>query len=186
MVKTPEQLLDLYYKSVGRNGTFLLNFPVDRDGLIHPVDSANAAKFHDMVCNDFKTDLVSGIVPKVSNERGGAFTASALTDDDYDTYWATQDSVISAEIEFNFSEPTQMNRLMLQEYIPLGQRVKAFSVEYKQGEEWLPIKTEEQTTTIGYKRLLRFDTVKTDALRIRITDARGPLCLNRIGLFFAE
>ena len=59
-------------------------------------------------------------------------------------------------------------------------------VEYKEGEHWLPVKTEEETTTIGYKRLLRFDTVKADALRIRITDARGPLCMNRIALFFAE
>ena len=185
-VKTPEQLVDLYYRSVGRNGTLLLNFPVDRDGLIHPVDSANVAKFHDIISKELQKDLVAGVVPKVSNERGGTFTASALTDDDYDTYWATEDSVCAADIEFVFSEPTAMNRLMLQEYIPLGQRVKAFVVEYKEGEHWLPVKTEEETTTIGYKRLLRFDTVKADALRIRITDARGPLCMNRIALFFAE
>ena len=184
-VKSPDQLVDLYYHSVGHNATLLLNFPVDRRGLIHPVDSANAVRFHEMIQQQLKTNLVAGMTPKVSNERGGDFVASALTDDNFDTYWATEDGVTTADIEFSFDTPTRMNRMMLQEYIPLGQRVKAFVVEYLDKDTWLPVKLNEETTTIGYKRLLRFETVETKGIRIRITDARGPLCLSNVGVYDA-
>lgn len=184
-VKSPDQLVDLYYRSVGHNATLLLNFPVDRRGLIHPVDSANAVRFHEMIQQQLKTNLVAGMIPKVSNERGGDFVASTLTDDNFDTYWATEDGVTTADIEFSFDTPTRMNRMMLQEYIPLGQRVKAFVVEYLDKDTWLPVKLNEETTTIGYKRLLRFETVETKGIRIRITDARGPLCLSNVGVYDA-
>lgn len=184
-VKSPDQLVDLYYRSVGHNATLLLNFPVDRRGLIHPIDSANAVRFHEMIQQQLKTNLVAGMTPKVSNERGGDFVASALTDDNFDTYWATEDGVTTADIEFSFDTPTRMNRMMLQEYIPLGQRVKAFVVEYLDKDTWLPVKLNEETTTIGYKRLLRFETVETKGIRIRITDARGPLCLSNVGVYDA-
>lgn len=184
-VKSPDQLVDLYYRSVGHNATLLLNFPVDRRGLIHPVDSANAVRFHEMIQQQLKTNLVAGMIPKVSNERGGDFVASALTDDNFDTYFATEDGVTTADIEFSFDTPTRMNRMMLQEYIPLGQRVKAFVVEYLDKDTWLPVKLNEETTTIGYKRLLRFETVETKGIRIRITDARGPLCLSNVGVYDA-
>ena len=184
-VKSPDQLVDLYYRSVGHNATLLLNFPVDRRGLIHPVDSANAVRFHEMIQQQLKTNLVAGMTPKVSNERGGDFVASAVTDDNFDTYWATEDGVTTADIEFSFDTPTRMNRMMLQEYIPLGQRVKAFVVEYLDKDTWLPVKLNEETTTIGYKRLLRFETVETKGMRIRITDARGPLCLSNVGVYDA-
>lgn len=184
-VKSPDQLVDLYYRSVGHNATLLLNFPVDRRGLIHPVDSANAVRFHEMIQQQLKTNLVAGMIPKVSNERGGDFVASVLTDDNFDTYWATEDGVTTADIEFSFDTPTRMNRMMLQEYIPLGQRVKAFVVEYLDKDTWLPVKLNEETTTIGYKRLLRFETVETKGIRIRITDARGPLCLSNVGVYDA-
>lgn len=184
-VKSPDQLVDLYYRSVGHNATLLLNFPVDRRGLIHPVDSANAVRFHEMIQQQLKTNLVAGMTPKVSNERGGDFVASALTDDNFDTYWATEGGVTTADIEFSFDTPARMNRMMLQEYIPLGQRVKAFVVEYLDKDTWLPVKLNEETTTIGYKRLLRFETVETKGIRIRITDARGPLCLSSVGVYDA-
>lgn len=185
LVKSPEQLVDLYYKSVGRNGNLLLNFPVDRRGLIHPTDSANAVNFYRIIQQDFKCNLLEGLVPKVSNERGGEFVAKALTDGSFETYWATEDEVHSATICFNFDRPIECNRLMLQEYIPKGQRVKSFKVEVFVNNGWEEIDCDEEKTTIGYKRLLRFSTVSASALRISILDSRGPICLSNLGLYKA-
>lgn len=184
-VKSPEQLADLYYRSVGHNATLLLNFPVDRNGLINPIDSANAVNFHKLIQRELGNNLVAGMKPKVSNERGGQFAAQALTDGSWDTYWATGDGVTSADITFTFKKAQKMNRIMLQEYIPLGQRVKKFAVEWldKNG-TWKAVEQGEETTTIGYKRLLRFLTVETKGLRVRILDSRGPICMNNIGVYY--
>ena len=184
-VKTVDQLTDLYYRSVGHNGTLLLNFPVDRNGLIHPTDSLNAVTFHQRVQKELADNLLSKAKVSASDERGGQFNVRALTDGQYDTYWATNDSVMAADLTFTFEQPTKMNRVMIQEYIPLGQRVKSFVVKYKKGDQWLSVKCNEETTTVGYKRLLRFETIETEQLRIRFTDARACLCINEAGAYYA-
>lgn len=183
-VKTPEQLADLYYRSVGHNGTFLLNFPIDREGRVHPVDSANAIAFHQLIQSELKTNLLRHKPASVSTIRGERFSATQLTDGDWDSYWATPDGVTSGTITFQLGKATRVNRLMLQEYIPLGQRVKAFNVEALVGGKWTTLNCGEETSTIGYKRLLRFPTVEATALRINITDARGPLCINNVEAFY--
>lgn len=185
-VKTADELTDLYYKSVGHNATLLLNFPVDRDGLINPIDSAAAVAFHEKISAELSTNLLAGIVPEVSSSRGGEYTAEAISDGSWDTFWATPDSETTATIEFKLPAATTIDRLLLQEYIPLGQRVKAFKVEYFSENQWKEINCGEQTTTIGYKRLLRFNAVKAERLRISITDARGPLCINNIEAFYSQ
>ena len=183
-VKSVEQLVDLYYRSVGHNGTFLLNFPVDKEGLIHPADSAHAVDYHRQVMNELKTNLLEKASVKASTTRK-AFSVKSLTDGQFETYWATPDGVTTATLDITLKKAQPMNRLMLSEYIPLGQRVRKFTVEYLDGKQWLPLKVGEATTTIGYKRLLRFATITTKHLRIRFEDSRGPLCINGLGAYYA-
>ena len=103
--------------------------------MVNPIDSANAVNFYKNVQKQLANNLLAGIVPTVSDERGGAYKAKAITDGDYDTYWATNDGVVSASMEFVLPKATKVNRMLLQEYIPLGQRVKSFTVEYCNGSE---------------------------------------------------
>lgn len=184
-VKTVDQLVDLYYRSVGHNGTQLINFPVTKEGIIHPTDSARAVAAYRQISSELKTNLLRQARLQASATRGKAFGVRNLTDDDFDTYWATPDGVVKADLTIRFSKPRKLNRMKLQEYIPLGQRVKSFTVEYLDGGNWLPVKLNEETTTIGYRRLLRFRTIETRQLRIRFLDARGPLCINELGAYYA-
>lgn len=185
-VKTVDNLKELYYQSVGHNAVFLLNFPVDRKGLIHPTDSTNAVNYHQQILNELKTDILKGVVAQVSDSRGSKFSAKKMTDGNYDTYWATKDGVKTATVTFDMKKAKKVNRMMLQEYIPLGQRVSSFVIEYFDGRSWQKVNAHEETTTIGYKRIVRFDTVKTQKLRVRFLDARAnALCINRIGAFYS-
>lgn len=183
-VKTPEQIVDIYYRSVGHNGTFLLNFPVDHSGRIHPTDSANAVNANLILAKELSTDILKGLKAKVSSKWGKHYGPQELTDGDYDSYWAPAKGSTTATIEFTLPKETRVNRLMLQEYIPLGQRVQEFAVEYLYGKEWKPITINEETTTIGYKRLLRFNMVMTKGLRITIKASRAEPCINNISAYY--
>ena len=185
-VKTAEQLADLYYRSVGHNATLLLNLPVDRDGLIHAIDSTELVAFHAIIEKELSTDLLRQAKVKATTTRGKAFAARQVTDGLFDTYWATPDGTHTSTLEFYLRRPTTLNRMMLQEYIPLGQRVERFVVEYHDGKTWKEIDCGEETTTIGYKRLLRFDDITTRRLRVRFEQSRGPLCISAVGAYCAR
>ena len=178
---TVYDLCDLYYRSVGHNATFLLNFPVDKDGLIHPIDSANAVNFHKKIQQELSVNVLKGVTPFVDSYQG-KHVGKNITDNLYDTYWASK-KVKSASIEFRLGKEKEISRLMLQEYIPLGQRVKAFSVYCLQGKNWVKLNQKEETTTIGYKRILRFDKVKTNGLRIVFDDARSVPCISNVSAY---
>ena len=87
----------------------------------------------------------------------------------------------TAWVEFEFSEPQTFNRVLLQEYIPLGQRVEKFHVEVEdENGNWRTIAEE---TTIGYKRIVLTETVTTKAVRIVIDKSRACIVMNKVGLF---
>lgn len=175
-VKSAGQLAELYYRSVGRNGKLLVNFPVDREGLIHPTDSANACEAYRIVSEAL--GKVAAAKVRASGSRGRGFRAANVSDADYDTFWAPGDGTAEASLELSFDKELIIDKVVLQEYIPLGQRVKSFLVEYYDGASWLPVPTDEQQTTVGYKRILRFTPVGATAVRVRFTDARGCPCIS--------
>ena len=73
---------------------------------------------------------------------------------------------------------------MIQEYIPLGQRIKTFTVEASMPDgTWKEIANE---TTIGYKRIVLTDKVETDKVRIVIKDALATPLINGFGLYLDE
>lgn len=183
-VKSLTRLVDTYYESVGRNGNFLLNLPVDTRGLVHETDELQLMRLKQQIDTDFAIELASSSKVSASNVRGNsaAFEVQNVIDGKNETYWATDDGIISATLTVDFAMPTEINRLVLQEYIPLGQRVKQFSIAVKVGEEWVPIDTQ---TTIGYKRILRFNTVEATALRLKIEDAKGPPLISNLEIYRA-
>ena len=186
-VKTVDELTDLYYRSVGHNGTMLLNFPVNREGLIHPTDSARITQWHERISSELADNLLAGAKFTASDTRSKAFDAARMGDADWDTYWAPSDGVTAADIIIKTKRDVTLNCFMLQEYIPLGQRVKEFVIEYKTCcGKWVPLLIDEETTTIGYKRLVRFNEKTASEWRIRILDSRACPCINNIEGYYRD
>lgn len=184
-VKSVAQLTDIYYRSVGHNANLLLNLPINLDGKIPALDSLRATEWYDVIVNDFKDNILKNTEVRVDNERGREFKAENVIDDDWDTYWATDDGYNFGTISFSFDKPVKMNRVVLQEYIPLGQRVKDFYMEGELNGKWFKINPFDTLSTIGYKRIVRFNTVELDKLIIYFEESRGPLCINNIEAYCA-
>ncbi|WP_420604193.1 alpha-L-fucosidase [Flagellimonas sp.] len=183
-VKTLPRLVQTFYESIGRNGNFLLNLPVDDRGLVHEKDVEQLLALKQQIDKDFANELAQGqaIVASDVRDNGSAFSAENAIDGDKESYWATNDGVTQASITVSFEEPTEVNRIVLQEYIPLGQRVKKFKVSAEVNGEW---KTIDEQTTIGNKRILQFETVKADKIQVEILDSKGPITLSNLELYRA-
>lgn len=180
-VRTPEQLMDLYLKNVGRNSTFLLNVPPNKEGRISVVDSLSLVGFKAMKDKMFANNLFGGQKASASSKMSKKHKAENVLDNNYDTFWTAKSLDKAPVLTITCKRPTKINMLVLQEYIPLGQSVAKFAVEYKtRGGTWLSLPVLEQTTTIGYKRILRFDAVTSKTFRIRILDSRGQVYINNV------
>jgi alpha-L-fucosidase len=183
-VKSVKELVDIYYNSIGRNASFLLNFPVDTRGLIHEKDIEQIMKMAEVVRKDLDNDLASGAKIEADHVRGNSskFDATKTIDGDPETYWATDDDVTSASLVIDFGKPETFNRFLVQEYIPLGQRVKKFSIEAWVDNAW---ETIDAQTTIGAKRILRFDNVTSSKVRFNILDSKACPTISNIQVFNA-
>lgn len=183
-VKKLPQLLDIFYNSIGRNGTWLLNFPIDKEGRIHANDERAVLELRKALDEAFADNLARKAKAEAGNVRGGSkkYAASKAIDGKKDTYWATDDGVTQSDITLTFKKPTTLNRVLLQEYIRLGQRVKAFKVEANVDGQWRELARE---TTIGYKRILRLPTVTATQVRISILDAKACPLISNIGIYNA-
>jgi alpha-L-fucosidase len=184
-VKTLPHLMNIYYNSIGHNATLLLSFPIMPNGLIHEKDEKAALDFAKAVNESFEVNLAENAKAEASNVRGHAkkFGAAKALDKDKDTYWATDDSIRTASLTIDLGKPTLFNRLMLQEYIRLGQRVKAFNVEAFVDGNWIIL---AEATTIGYKRILRFSSITASKIRINITDSKSCPVISNIGVYNAS
>lgn len=185
-VKTPDQLLDLYYKSVGRGAGFLLNVPPDRRGQLHEEDVASLHTFGDRLRATFKTNLALGAKLTASNVRGNAavYAPDRLLDGDRTTCWATDDEVTTPELVVEPHHPVRFQVVRLRENITLGQRIEAFALDAWIEGNW---KEFASGTSIGSCRLLRLsEPITTAKVRLRIT--QSPVCpaLSEFGLFAGE
>jgi alpha-L-fucosidase len=176
LVKTPGNLFDIYCSSVGRNGVLLLNMPPDTRGLIHEKDVETLEDFASIITKTFANNLLVNAGIHCSNGDN----LSGLTDQDYDTYWITNGQDTTSIIEFDFEENVLFDLLVLQENIKKGQRIETFKLEYNDGSSWKEITS---GTTVGYKRILRFDPLEAKQVRLKIESSRSNPTLSEIGLY---
>ncbi len=190
-VRSLENLVNLYYQSVGRNANLLLNCPIALDGRIPKEDSIRLIKWRKHLDVSFKNDLLGGkaFVSEETRE-GRKFGIEHLTDNNQETYWASRDKDTTASLSLSFDESKTINVLSLSEYIALGQRVESFNLYYKpfhseseDREEWLAIPTTDTLSTIGYKRLIRFPRIEAKEIKIEINKAKACICLSNISAY---
>ncbi len=176
LVKSPEQLFDIYMKSVGRGANLILNVPPDRNGLISPSDSAALMAFAQFRFQSFVNNLIL-------NENAVIFykgrnITDTLADGKAD--FNLGKNYKKEYLEILFEKPLGMNCIFLREDLTLGQRVKSFSVELYNGDSLV---YKNDYTTIGHHRLLSFATRNANRMLIKIHDAKADPVLNGLGVY---
>ena len=181
-VKSLSKLMDTYYKSVGRNSTLLLNFPIMPNGRIHPTDSLRGIAFNKMIHEVFSNGEC-----RVENVECAAAVPSA----------EGIAAAHSALYTLHFKQPTSFNRFVAEEDIRYGQRVKTFSLEAEVDGKWVPLNDELVTpvpsstggagflTTIGHRRIVCFPTVTATCLRFTVLDSKCDPIIKRTAVYLA-
>lgn len=182
-VKTARQLMDLYYRSVGRGASFLLNVPPDGRGLLHENDLASLKGFGSMMAKTFAADMAAGAKVTASDERPGC-AAARLVDGKRETYWATQEGVKQAEAVLELARPATFDVVRVREAIALGQRVDSIAVDAWQDGDWKQIGA---ATGVGAARIFKLDApVTAPKVRLRVTES--PVCpaITEVSLFLEK
>jgi alpha-L-fucosidase len=182
-VKSGATLVDLYYASVGRGASFLLNLAPDRRGQIPDPDVTSLREFRRILDATFSKDYARGTRVSASNSRGNGdrrFAPRNVIDDNRQTYWASDDQITTPELIIDLGRERTFNVVRLREYLPLGQRVEAFALDVWKDNKWHEFAT---GTSIGNCKLVRGKRVTTAKVRLRITQA--PVCpaISELGLF---
>ena len=156
-VKTVDALTDIWFTSVGRNAKLLLNVPPTRDGLLHTTDAARLAALRTRLVGE---DLVAG--RRVQwRVRGPAAAAG----------------------EVDLGRTVTAAVVRLEEDITQGQRVARYAVYGSADGTWREL---SRGTTIGHRKLDRFEAVPVRRLRVVVEDAIAPPGRLRIGLYGGE
>lgn len=182
-VKSLDHLLDIYFKSVGRNSVLLLNIPPDKRGLIHENDAARLRALNNAVKQIFRRNLAKGKTATAGSLREGElYGAGNVTDNDPTTYWAPNEGVAAPSIEVDLGKSRPFDVALLREPVALGQRIAEFKLEAwnNKKDQWFEIAA---GTTIGYKRALRFSPVQAQKIRLTITKSRACPAISAIELY---
>ncbi|HVH08812.1 MAG TPA: alpha-L-fucosidase [Gemmatimonadales bacterium] len=179
-VRTPDNLLELYFSSVGRNAGLLLNVPPTADGVFHERDVARVAEFGERRRALFATNLAAGARGGSRDADGQGHDARRLVDGDGSTFWQPVGGKRTGSVELAFNHLLSFDVTCLAEAIAYGQAVERYRLEAWTGGAWTTV---ARGTTIGHKRLHRVAAVTTDRVRLTIEAALDTPRIETLALY---
>lgn len=156
-VKSVDDLVGIYFTSVGRNSKLLLNVPPTRAGLLHETDVARLTGMRARLDALFADDLAQGAEPR----------------------WRMT-SATAAEGVLELPRAARVGVIDLREDIRQGQRVARYRVDGMVDGTWREL---SRGTTIGYRKLDRITPTALAAVRMHVEDAVETPLPVAVGLF---
>ncbi len=180
-VRSPKNLLNLYFNSLGHGSSFLLNVPPDRRGRLHENDVAALTGFKQALDRMFSNNLAAGAKASADALRGAGYEPDLVLDGDKQTYWATPDETRAATLDLTLPEARSFSVIRLREPVRLGQRIRKFAVDVRENgawSEWIG-----NGSSVGPVVLLRGKPVTADGVRVRILESSACPCLSEVSLW---
>ncbi len=175
-VKSLEKLIDIYFNSVGLNSSLLLNIPVDTRGLIHENDTKRLYELNNYIRNTFSNNF---LMESKMYFNDTSHPINKLIDNNISTMCPFK-TKLNNVIEISLNENKIVDIFKISENINLGQRVKKFRLQALVDDIWVTI---EEGTTIGSKRLIKFDPIDIKKLKFTIIDSKDIPMISEIGIY---
>ena len=180
------ELVDIYYRSIGRNGNLILNLSPDNRGLIPDDELEALSKMSAVIKDTFAIDLAAGGKLTADNSND-AHAPSLALDGNLDTWWEAAPGQTNGAVTLTLPKAVTFDVVSLQEAVDhRGQRIESFAIDVWNGSDWAAAEkiSSDETTTVGHRRLIRLKSpVTTSQVRIRITGSRMEPTLAEVGLF---
>ncbi len=175
-VKTPEQLFELYLKSVGRGANLLLNVPPDNRGLITASDSSSLIGFRKLREKNFGVNIFRN-ANTYYLQSGTLKRAKALSDGN-DRTWQVMESIEAYSAGVELKKDRRVNAVVIKENLEKGQHCSAFKILLFNKRDQLV--KEISGTTIGRKRIITFPAVDISTIELTIMDQNGETSISEI------
>lgn len=178
-VRTPENLLELYFNSVGRGANLNLNVPPDRNGRIHEADKKALAGFRALLDDLYSRNFAAGAKMSASSSMNG-YGAENVLDRKRTTYWVATGKDSQPSVTLKLPGEATFDVIRLAEPVQLGQRVRKFRVDVKEGGQfvkWL------EGSSIGARVILKGRLVTTDEVRVTLEENRAVPALSEVSLW---
>lgn len=182
-VKSLDELLNIYYGSVGGNASFLLNIPPDKRGLIHENDASRLKDFGYALRKMFSTNLAEGAKAVASETMDEKYSINNIFNNNNDLFWCPNEGTERVVIDVDLNGDESFNKVVLMEHIKSGQRVESFVLEYRSGNEWIKF---YEGTTIGYKHICCFNKINARYVRLTIEKSRWYPTISFMGFYMYE
>lgn len=159
-----------YFVTVGRGGSFNVGLAPDKRGRMHENDVASLKRFGNWLKETFSENLAAAAKATASNTRGDSqrYAGRNVLDGHPDTYWCTDDTVLTPQLVLDLGETVEFNIVSLREHLPLGQRIDDWALDAWQDGKWIEF---AKGAAIGSRRLVRMNYLSASKLRLRITKA---------------
>ena len=179
--KSLRELMDIYFKSVGRGTPLLLNIPPNQDGKFADADVTRLKEFRQTLDQLYSVDYAAGALVEAESTRcNPLYKASSLTDGDEKTSWAPADDAKNGSFVLDLGKEQHFDVVELKETIEKGQRISAFTIDVAVNGQWVPYGA---GSTVGYRRLIKGQPVDSRYIRVSITDAQATPILNGVSVY---
>src|SRR5436190_9383195 len=181
-LKSVDQLLGLYFDSVGRNSLLRLDVPPDTRGLLADPDVAALNQLGPAIAALYRTNVAAGQAATADSvfEDLAPYAAASAVDGRLETFWAAAAGQTSARLEIDLGGARSFDLISIQEPIALGERATQHHVEARTNGVWTTIAT---GTAIGERKLHRISPVTADRVALVITEARGAPAITELGIY---
>lgn len=173
-VKTPNELFDIYLKSVGRGANMNLGLAPMPEGILHPNDVKSLHYFGKKLNKTFSTNLTKGAKASSKQLRGKSsqFALANIFDEDRYSYYAPKDNVLNPEVVITLNGEKEFDLIRIRENIKLGQRLDSVVIDTWDNGKWEKLAS---ATSIGANRLIKLSKpAKATKLKVKLFAPVAP------------